>query len=295
MVSQLERLLEESGSLVLDGATGTELERRGFPLCTPGWSAAAIEQAPELLRQIHEDYVTAGAKLITANTFRTHARSLSQTPWANRAREMTQSAVRIARQAAGKKALVAGGIAPLADCYSPELTPARLDLIGEHRELIRHLAEAEVDVLLIETQLTICESTIIAELAAETAIPFLISFVIGRNGQLLSGEPLGEALRAMKQFAPLGCMLNCLPADEVEVAQSCLDEDVKGRLIGVYANTGRLRRDGTWESTASRNPAVYADFAARWNELGLRLIGGCCGTTPEHITLVTKMVYDSRR
>lgn len=290
MSLSIEALLAEKDCLILDGATGTELERRGFRLESPDWSAAAIRQAPELLQAIHADYVLSGANVITANTFRTHPRNLHGTEWQGHSRELTFEAVQIAKAAAGTDVLVAGSIAPLEDCYSPELTPQYDQLLYEHHELILQLVEAGVDVLLGETQLTIRESRVIAQIAASTEVPFFISFVTGRDGMLLSGESLDSAIRAMAEYEPVGCLVNCLPADEVTVVKSRLSGVSSKLLIGAYANTGRMLRNGIWESTSARDPAIYADFAASWKKDGMRVIGGCCGTTPDHVSRLKEFV-----
>lgn len=284
----LERLQSDK-ILILDGATGTELERRGFQLNAPGWSASAIREAPELLLEIHGDYVDAGAEIVTANTFRTHARNLLETQWAGESQALTKEAVLIARQAAGE-AYVAGSIAPLEDCYSPQLTPSQEHLEREHQQMIENLIATGVDLIIVETQLTIRESETIARICSSQQIPFIASFTCGREGHLLSGESLTMAARAVLEYSPAAIMVNCLPVEEV------LDSLIELRSVdsqiplGAYANSGRLRSDGTWETTQGINPAVYAEFAQTWKEFGIRIIGGCCGTSTKHITCLKEMV-----
>src|SRR5512139_2644302 len=122
-------------ALLLDGAAGTELQRRGVDTTLPLWSARALIEAPEVLRAIHKDYLAAGADIITTNTFRTHRRTLTRAGVGERARELTSLAVQIARDAAGRvdrQIFVAGSMAPLEDCYSPQLVPAADELQVEH-------------------------------------------------------------------------------------------------------------------------------------------------------------------
>ncbi|MCA9045571.1 MAG: homocysteine S-methyltransferase family protein, partial [Planctomycetaceae bacterium] len=107
-MSDFRTRLKSDVPLIMDGATGTELARRGLELTPPLWSASAILHASELLQQIHRDYVEAGAQLITANTFRTHARNLREAGLAQRANELTHRAVEIARTAGTGETLVAG-------------------------------------------------------------------------------------------------------------------------------------------------------------------------------------------
>src|SRR3990170_4956784 len=127
-MSFLKRITERR-PILLDGATGSELGRRAVDIDLPLWSARALIEAPDVLAQIHADYLRAGAEIITANTFRTHRRSLERGGLGHRALELTQYAVDIARAAVreashrGNGLFVAGSLAPLEDCYSPHLVP----------------------------------------------------------------------------------------------------------------------------------------------------------------------------
>ncbi len=146
---------------ILDGATGTELERRGVDISLPLWSARALVAAPDVLADVHRDYLDAGADAITANTFRTHHRTLACEPDAPDATELTQTAVRIARAVRDEHkpgALVLGSVAPLEDCYRPDLAPGADDCAREHAQLIATLVEAGVDRVLIETMNNITET-----------------------------------------------------------------------------------------------------------------------------------------
>ena len=138
-------------------------------------------QYPQRVRDV-------GADVITANTLRAHDRNLQHTEYAHQAFELTRIAVELARQAAGNGALVAGSQSPLEDCYSPELGPGDVELNREHQAMSRHLADAGVDLILVETQNTIREAAVATRAAASTGLPVFVSFVCNRQGRLLSGE-----------------------------------------------------------------------------------------------------------
>lgn len=283
----IERL-KEARPVLLDGATGTELSRRGVNLNTPSWTAGVILDSPEVLLQVHRDYVDAGAEMITANTFRTHARNLKDLGPRPRdlAESLTHRAVELARKAAGTQNYVAGSIAPLEDCYSPELTPENHLLLQEHRQMAGFLADAGVDLILIETQITIREATIAARAAHETGIPYAVSFVCNSAGKLLSGESLVDAYREISDLDPTLFLVNCVPVEEVlSHLQLVLGSDIE-IPVGAYANTGRLMANGSWEATQGELPAVYAEYVRSWIGADFRLIGGCCGTTPNHISAI---------
>ncbi|HET7145187.1 MAG TPA: homocysteine S-methyltransferase family protein, partial [Anaerolineales bacterium] len=274
--------------LILDGATGTELNRRGVDTGLPLWSANALmnDRDAKILQQIHEDYLLAGADIVTTNTFRTHRRALAPSGNADRALELTQRAVDIARAAivnvpADTPRYLAGSISTLEDCYRPDLVPPDNELRAEHSEQIHHIVECGVDLILIETINTIRESVIMAKLAAISGIPVVVSFVCDREGKLLSGESLTDAAN---QLLPLGIAaigVNCGPTPFlakplVELKQAC---GINFPLIA-YGNIGYADEKVGWINTDSENPEVYCEHALDWPA---KIIGGCCGTTPEHI------------
>ncbi len=161
-----------SNLLLLDGATGTELNRRGVDTGLPLWSANALttDVGLNVLRQVHLDYLNAGADIITTNTFRTNRRVLSGKGFSPF--ELTARAVATATEAVsefGKPALVAGSLSTLEDCYRPDLVPPVNECFAEHTERIHHLVQSGVDLLLIETMNSIREAVIAARIATATA------------------------------------------------------------------------------------------------------------------------------
>jgi methionine synthase I (cobalamin-dependent) len=286
--------LSQPHKLILDGATGTELNRRGVDTGLPLWSANALmsDRDAKILQQIHEDYLRAGADIITTNTFRTHRRALAPSGNADRALELTRRAVDIARAAianvpSDKPRFAAGSISTLEDCYRPDLVPPDDELRAEHSERIHHLIECGVDLILIETINTIREAVIIAKLATITGTPVVVSFVCDREGKILSGETLTEAA---SQLLPLGISaigVNCGPTPNLakplaELQNACLSATAGGKdfpLIA-YGNIGYADEKVGWVNTDSENPKAYCEHASHWP---VKIVGGCCGTTPEHI------------
>jgi S-methylmethionine-dependent homocysteine/selenocysteine methylase len=292
--------------LVLDGATGTELQRRGVDTALPLWSARALIEAPAVLRAIHAAYVAAGADIITTNTFRTHRRTLTRAGIGARARELTALAVQIAREAAqaDRTVFVAGSMSPLEDCYAPHRVPPNADLQVEHAEMAQQLAEAGCDVLLVETMNTIREAVIAAQCATATGLPVCVSFVVGPGGRppdqidpigqdepltLLSSESLAEAVAALRLIDPAVIMINCVPLAFCDRALAELRALCSGS-IGLYANVGHADDAVGWTLTDDVQPAAYAQHARRWCDQGAIIVGGCCGTTPEYITALSDMV-----
>jgi methionine synthase I (cobalamin-dependent) len=281
--------LSQPHQLILDGATGTELNRRGVDTGLPLWSANALmnDRDSKVLQDIHEDYLRAGADIITTNTFRTHRRALAPGGIADRSFELTRKAVDIARAAivsvkSDSPKFVAGSISTLEDCYRPDLVPPDKELRTEHSERIHHLIECDVDLILIETINTIREAVIMAKLATITGTPVVVSFVCDREGKILSGETLTEAAG---QLLPLGISaigVNCGPTPNlakplVELQTIC----GKGLPLIAYGNIGYADEKVGWVNTDSENPKMYCEHAVHWP---VKIVGGCCGTTPEHIS-----------
>lgn len=307
--------LTAAKTLLMDGATGTELNRRGVATDLPLWSASALITAPGALRQVHADYLAAGAQMITANTFRTHGRSLAAAGLQDRAWELTELAVRLAREAvAGAMAsvterevwltggamagspLVAGSLAPLEDCYSPELVPSRRQCEAEHEQMARYLKKAGVDLILVETHNTIKEAKAAARAARATGLPFGVSFTCRSDGRLFSGESVTEAVRALLPLEPDFMGINCTPSTTILSSLSELAEATPVSMpLSAYANIGHTDAITGWTSTDDVGPEAYALKMVGWmEEVGprLRLIGGCCGTTPVHIKALARMVQD---
>jgi len=281
----------ESGApIILDGATGTELERRGLSCRVPLWSAEALLEAPGEVAAIHRAYAAAGAEILTANTFRTQERTLRRGGYPARARELTTQAVGLCRAAAGT-AWVAGSISPLEDCYRPERVPPNTDLEREHCVHATNLVEAGCDLLLVETQNTLREAEIALRCARATGLPVWVSLLCGPEALLLSGERLVDALRVL---APLGANavgVNCLSLSAVRAALPVLARSTLP--FGVYPNLAfETPQPDTpfFETTDSAEipPDRFLAEAREWVRAGARFVGGCCGTSPEHIAALAR-------
>ena len=272
--------------LVLDGATGTELERRGAAASLPLWSAQALVRAPELVAAIHADYAAAGADILTANTFRTQRRNLARGGWGGRARELTRVAVELARRAAHGLAVereihVVGSAPPLEDCYRPDLVPGDAELRHEHAEHAENLAEAGVDAILVETMNSVREAVAALRAARATGLPAFASFACWDGARLLSGDPLRDALAAVLPEEPAAVLVNCLPPSNVSACLPALRDSA--RPFGVYPNLGAPTDAAGLTRTEDCSPAAFAELAEAWRAAGASILGGCCGTTPAHI------------
>ncbi len=270
---------------ILDGATGTELQRRGVEVASPAWTNAGLIAAPALVREVHRDYVRAGAEIITANTFRLNKRCLREMGAAHRGQELRALAIGLAREAAGDGVLVAGSVAPVEDCYDPSRVPGYAVLVDDHADSIGGLVTAGVDVILAETMNTIREAVVCAELCRALAVPCIVGLACGPDGKLLGGESVAAAVAALDALVA-GIVINCTSLAGTRRAFASVD---RGALLGCYPNIEA--REPAIASThvnryvaSERSPAELAAFAIEMIERhGARLIGGCCGTKPAHI------------
>jgi S-methylmethionine-dependent homocysteine/selenocysteine methylase len=290
---RLRERLAAGPPLVLDAAMGTELQRRDADTRLPLWSARALLQDPELVWTVHADEAAAGADVLTANTFRTHARSVRAAGSDASAAGLTAEAVGLAHRAAAvprREIFVAGSLSPLEDCYRPDLAPDDATLAREHGEQAGALAAAGVDVILAETHNSIREAEAALRAAKATGLPALVSLVTDGGGRLLSGETVEDAAKRLVALGPDAIGVNCVPAGRVLFELDRLKSVAAGVPLVAYGNLGLPEDERGWKFSEELAPEAYAQEARRWIDLGARIVGGCCGTTPEHTRAVREMV-----
>jgi S-methylmethionine-dependent homocysteine/selenocysteine methylase len=263
---------------VLDGPMGTELARRGVALPAPGWTAGAIEDAPDVVAAVHRDYAAAGATVHTACTFRTRARSAGP-----RWEELARKAVDLARTSVPPHDHVAGSIAPVEDCYRPDLSPGAASR-AEHRELARVLAESGVDVLLCETFPNPVEALVAVEEAVRTGIETWVALTAGPEGDLLTPSALAEAARTCLAAGARAVLVNCVAASRTGAYVERLAN--LGAAFGAYANAGAAGDGIGWGVDPPAGARAYAAFAKGWIDAGATIVGGCCGTGAAHIAAI---------
>jgi homocysteine S-methyltransferase len=275
---------------------GTELERRGARAAPPLWSARALVEAPELVLAIHRDHAAAGADILTANTFRTHRRTLAKEGLQDRAPELTRMAVLLAREAAlaaGRTVFVAGSLSPLEDCFRPDLTPPGEALEREHAAQAEALSAAGADLILVETQNMVRELSAATRWARATGLPVVASMITDGGGKLLSGESIEEAADALDSLHLDALSINCVPARRLGADLARLAAAAPGVPLAAYGNLGRPVHEGATTFTEEVTPEDYAALAREWIGLGARIVGGCCGTTAAYIAALRAMLDQS--
>jgi len=279
--------IHNADTVIFSGAMGTELQRRGYATALPLWSATANLDVPDLVQKIHDDYFDAGADVAITNTFRTAIRAFRKSGRESEARDALKKSVAIAldsKKKSGRQVFVGGSFAPLEDCYRPDLVPGEIELRREHEVHAAWLAEAGVDFLLPETINAGLEAQIMAETASETGLPFIISFVVDSDGRLLDGTPLPEAVQRTELPGRVGISLNCRPIDTMDRAFQKLLTHYDG-VIGLYPNGAGHAHDDLGWCIEDHDDGIqdFVGSALKWKSAGAKIIGGCCGTTPDYI------------
>lgn len=286
--------------LLLDGPTGTELERRGVDTSRPLWSALAIESDSELLVALHREYIEAGADIITANTFRTNRRAVVASGLgAERARTLTHRALELARRArdeAGRReVLIAGSVAPVEDCYSPGIVPGEFELAREHAEMVAWLDDAGADLILVETMNTQREALAATDAACQRGLRTFVSLVVDMNGtHVLDGQPLDDAIRALDRLGPEAILVNCSsPSASVRATEILRDVNIRTGAawkFGGYPNAGEPHPLHGYRHARTVSLDEFLDAAGRMLDLGADVIGSCCGTTSEHTRRLRELI-----
>lgn len=272
----------EDGPLVVDGAMGSQLFERGI-LYNACLEELCISKA-ELVRRVHEDYVRAGADVIETNTFGSNALRLEKHGLSGKVRVLNEAAVKVAREAAAGKAYVVGAVGPsgyfLGEASADDLAKVRR-VLGEQAEV---LAGSGVDAILVETMRQTNELRVAIESAVAASggkVPVIASASVDERSCMSDGTSAGEIARLMREWGADIVGVNCCdgPMNVLEATTPMLEVGVP---VWAVPNAGLPRRVDdrlVYVSTSE----YFGVYARRMFKLGVKLVGGCCGTTPDHI------------
>ena len=285
--------LQDGDRILIDGATGTEIERRGVPMVDNAWNSGGALTHPEIVRQVHEDYIRLGAQVVITNTFSTSRHVLQDAGMEEHFEMLNRRGVELAREArSNMKAtdvLVAGGITHEVFTHQ-DLSSSQLQVNFEDQAAI--LAAAGADLILLEMMTDIEPMLILIGAAQKTGLPVWVGFScnLDEDGlpHLLAGPTLLEGIEAIKgKNVPLVFIMHT----EVEYIQACLDvlqANWEGP-VGVYAHSGKFVAPN-WIFDDTISPEEYASAAKPWAERGVQVVGGCCGIGVEHIAVLKEVV-----
>lgn len=272
----------QSRPLLLDGATGSNLMKRGMPrgVCTELW----IDAHPEILLDLQREYVAAGSDIIYAPTFSANRHTLEREGLGDQVSDLNRRLVALSRQAAGGKALVAGDMTTTGVPLEPNGPMEYNRLHDIYREQTAALAEGGADLIVIETMLGIDETAVALEAAREVCdLPVLCSLTVQSDGSAYFGGNCVDAVEELQELGASAAGVNCSCGPEQLVSLVRNMKAVARIPLLVKPNAGMPAISDDGEAVY---PMTAAEFAAHMRvllEAGANLIGGCCGTTPEFI------------
>lgn len=285
--------------LILDGAMGTMLQRKGLQ----GNSESFNLTNPETIGEIHKEYIEAGADIITANSFSANSISQSEYNLSEKAGQMAEAAARIARKAADeapRKIWVAGSVGPTSKSLSlaqnindPIFRPYSFDGMAEAFEVqIRGLVKGGVDLLLFETCFDALNTKAalyaIGHIPEASDIPIMISASMSdRSGRTLTGQTMEAFYRSVQHCSPLSFGLNCSLGAEEMIPLIAEVASFATCAVSCYPNAGLPNEMGEYDETPSQMAESVRKMALAGS---VNIVGGCCGTTPEHIKAVAEAV-----
>ena len=287
MNATLERLLDPNAIVVFDGAMGTMLYSKGV-FINQCYDELNV-RAPDLVRDIHRQYVAAGAEVLETNSFGANRIKLTQHGLQDQVKELNRAAARLAREAAGDRALVAGAVGPLGIRLEPYGPTSKDEASAIFREQLEGLAEGGVDLFIFETfgDLEEIEQGIRAARIVDPSKPVVAQMTIGADGRTPYGAEPEAVVRALDAWGADVIGLNCSVGPQTIL--ECIEKMAPHarRKLSAQPNAG-MPRDVGGRSMYMASPEYMATYARHLVQAGAKIVGGCCGTTPDHIHAIVE-------
>jgi S-methylmethionine-dependent homocysteine/selenocysteine methylase len=291
----LQQRLDAGEVLLLDGGTGTELEKRGARMDGVNWSGASVLMHPEIVRQVHEDYIRAGAEIIITNSFATSRHVLENSGVGHMFLKVNKQAATLAAQARDncreegveRPIYVAGSISTFNAGLDRQSKPPKSMATANYRDQAEILMEAGTDFIILEMVREIEPATHAVEGILAAGAPFWLGFSCqgARDGEPLLWDNKEETLaQAVDALSPMGASLLAVMhtlTEETATAFQTLSAHGSGPF-GVYSHSGTFTMPH-WNFRDMIPPQDYAAHALEWVKAGAQVVGGCCGIGPEHI------------
>ena len=284
--------MEMQFPVILDGATGTELQKRGF---TGDMSAEQwVLEHPESILEIQRKYVASGSNVLYAPTFGGNRQKLEERGIFNRTEEMNKALAQLSKQAADGKAWVAGDIAPTGRFLAPLGDASFEELVDIYTEQAAGLEQAGVDLYVIETMMTLTDArAAVLAVRSMSKKPILVSFTCDESGKILSGTDVAAALSVMEGMGVSAFGLNCSAGPEQMLPQlQRLHKYARVPLIA-KPNAGMPITVGG-KTVYDCTPEEFTAFVQPMLDAGVAVFGGCCGTTAEHIAALHAALKDAK-
>ncbi len=274
--------------LLADGAMGTYLATKGL---SPGACPEALNLTdPDLVKEVHREYIDAGARIIETNTFAANRFKLARFGLEDRVEEINREGARIAREASEGRAFVAGSVGNLGVLIAPYGNLSVVEAHQAFREQVRALVESGVDLIMIETMTSLAEAKEALLVCKEFPhIPVVCQLSFTDDGRTVYGDELVKAFGELTDLGADVVGLNCFLGPQVMLNLLRSIPATFPGFISIQPNAGLPRmKDGISQYTAT--PEYMGRYASRYRDLGVSIIGGCCGTTPAHIRAMAQVV-----
>jgi 5-methyltetrahydrofolate--homocysteine methyltransferase len=282
--------LSSGQKLVADGATGTNLQARGLESGLP--SDVWVLENPQQIVQLHRDFVAAGANIILTASFGGTAIALEHLGLAGRASEINRRAAELARQAtAGTDVLVGGSMGPTGQMLKPLGTLDENEASAAFADQARALTEAGVDLLVIETQFDLQEAGAAIKAARSvSSLPLVVSFSYDRGTRTMTGVKPSQMAREISALGVDVLGVNCGRSLEDNLKALKELREVTTLPIWFKPNAGLPRLDDEEKPVYDVTPEMMAAQVPEWLAAGAQIVGGCCGTSPEHLRQIAQAV-----
>jgi methionine synthase I (cobalamin-dependent) len=288
----MNRLLErlaQPGILVADGATGTQLQKAGLPVGAP--SELWVLENPEGIRNLHRSYVNAGSDIILTDTFGGTRVKLEKNGLGDKVAEINRTAAQLAREVIGKNGIVLGDIGPTGALLEPLGPLSQEEAVKAFAEQAGALAEGGADGIVIETMSDLNEAIAAVQGARQaTSLPVLVTMSFDSHGRTMMGV---KPAKAAKELSALGVDVigvNCgRTLTENLTAIQEMRTAAPEAVLMAKPNAGLPHTDGS-DLVYDVTPEVMAEYAQKFADLGVKILGTCCGSTPEHIRAVAEAV-----
>ena len=277
--------------VIIDGATGTELQRRGVPMDEVAWSGAAVLSHPDVVRSVHEDYIRAGAEVIIANTFGSTRQMLEPAGYGDQVEVVNRRGVELALQAranvADRNVAIAGSISAMPPGFDRDAYFSPADELASYREAIGYLVDAGCDLIALEMMEDTEHAARAMQAAVESGLPVWLGVSCKENeaGQLVGfGYQDVQLADVLKRLVAMGPALVNVMHTNAHVVPQALEvvRQYWDGPVGVYPESGYFTKPN-WNFVDVIPPDELVKEAIGWVKSGVRLLGGCCGTGPEHI------------
>lgn len=291
MTKQEFKELVERKVVILDGATGSNLLKRGMPagVCPEQW----ILENPEVLKKLQQEFVAAGSDIVYAPTFTANRIKLAEYGLENNIAQMNMDLVRISKEAVEGKALVAGDLTMTGEQLAPMGTLDFEELVDVYKEQIGYLTEAGADLLVVETMLSLqeCRAALIA--AKETCeLPVMVTLTFNEDGKTLFGTEPSAAAVVLESLGAVAVGVNCSagPDKMIPIIKEMAEYTSIPLIAKPNAGLPELQPDGTTEYNMGAEE--FVTYTMDLIEAGADIVGGCCGSTPEFIEKIHVKVKD---